>query len=201
MYVGITRAKERLYLTYARKRRSFAQGGFSNYTLPSCFLSEISPEQVMGLESVSVFTETETDNDYNRFGSGSGGEKGKFGAGSGDRGAYQENNNSSWAARKAESRPAPGASAPPAAKPRVLSRSGPVKDEPAAQAGSRRSGVSPQADFARLSLQDKVMHSKFGMGVVVEVIGDGDKELYAVKFADAGKRLLDPRFARLVKLD
>jgi hypothetical protein len=44
------------------------------------------------------------------------------------------------------------------------------------------------------------MHTKFGVGTVAEIIGDGDKELYAVKFESAGKRILDPRFARLVKL-
>jgi hypothetical protein len=39
------------------------------------------------------------------------------------------------------------------------------------------------------------------MGTVVEVIGEGDKELYAVKFDTFGKRVLDPRFAKLVKTD
>ncbi len=45
------------------------------------------------------------------------------------------------------------------------------------------------------------MHAKFGAGVVSQVIGENEKELYNVEFPEAGKRLLDPRFAKLVKLD
>jgi hypothetical protein len=47
---------------------------------------------------------------------------------------------------------------------------------------------------------DLVQHNKFGMGQVVQIIGEKNKELYNVEFKEAGKRLLDPRFARLIKM-
>lgn len=235
MYVGITRAEERLYLTYARKRASYASGGFSNYTLPSDFLSEISSELLMGLESAVDMRDSDnygrtgmdaTENrrfgyssgDYNQEGAT---EKRRFGYSSGDynqggmerrsssgasSSGYSGGGNSNRFARPAASpgRPAasPGQPAGLPVKPRVLSRSRPEPgNEPPQPKPAGGSGVSPQADFERLKVQDKVMHTKFGTGVVVEVIGDGDKEIYAIKFAGAGKRLMDPRFAKLVKLD
>jgi DNA helicase-2/ATP-dependent DNA helicase PcrA len=54
--------------------------------------------------------------------------------------------------------------------------------------------------YEKLALNDKVQHVKFGMGQIVEIIGDGDKELYNVNFEGHGKRLLDPKFAKLIKL-
>ena len=43
-YVGITRAKERVFLSHARERRLW--GGMREATIPSIFLSEI-PEDLM----------------------------------------------------------------------------------------------------------------------------------------------------------
>ena len=54
--------------------------------------------------------------------------------------------------------------------------------------------------YELLKVGDLVQHNKFGIGEVVQVIGDKGKELYNVDFKDAGKRLLDPRFAKLTKL-
>ena len=48
-YVGITRAKEVLYLTYARERLLY---GSSQYNLPSRFLNEI-PNELCGVEGGS----------------------------------------------------------------------------------------------------------------------------------------------------
>jgi len=44
MYVGITRARKRLYLTYARQRDMFRSG--ANYTEISPFLNEIPHELI-----------------------------------------------------------------------------------------------------------------------------------------------------------
>jgi hypothetical protein len=62
-------------------------------------------------------------------------------------------------------------------------------------------GLPAPADnsFEHLAVGDTVQHPKFGTGTVVQVIGDQDKELYNIEFLEAGKRLLDPRFAKLIK--
>ena len=59
---------------------------------------------------------------------------------------------------------------------------------------------APPVAFEHLAVGDVVQHAKFGTGKVVSVIGEKDKELYNIEFDEAGKRLLDPRFAKLVKM-
>ncbi|MEH3054517.1 MAG: UvrD-helicase domain-containing protein [Patulibacter minatonensis] len=61
-YVGITRAKERLYLSWAQRRQTFGQ---TNYAIKSRFLGEIPPELTSGHEAGTPTGAT--------FGGGSGG--------------------------------------------------------------------------------------------------------------------------------
>ncbi len=58
----------------------------------------------------------------------------------------------------------------------------------------------PPSNHERLVIGDVVQHAKFGVGKVIEVIGEGDKELYKIEFDADTKRLMDPRFAKLIKL-
>ncbi|HNM51288.1 MAG TPA: hypothetical protein PKN86_16345, partial [Candidatus Obscuribacter sp.] len=81
-----------------------------------------------------------------------------------------------------------GKSQPPA-KPRAMRRPEEVLE------------VSKEVSYQKLSMGDRVTHVKFGEGTVVQVIGEDDKELYNVEFAEHGKKLLDPKFAKLVKVD
>lgn len=168
MYVGVTRAEERLYISYARKRASFVPGSFgsTNYTIPSRFLNEISQEFLTGLEHhTQEFTAKPQQ-------------------------AYPDRQNE--AARSAH-RPDNTRQPDPAVKPRVLARH--------SQAEYQRESQTTPANFERLQAGDQVMHSKFGIGKVTQIIGEGDKELYNVEFQSSGKRLLDPKFAKLVKLN
>lgn len=93
----------------------------------------------------------------------------------------------------------PGPINPQQTKPRVLSRKvGDTTPQPVEPV--KQSIVN--ANFERLKVGDRVLHGKFGTGSVIQVIGDGDKELYQVEFIGVdGQRVLDPRFAKLVKLD
>ena len=54
--------------------------------------------------------------------------------------------------------------------------------------------------FQVLKVGDNVQHDKFGIGKVIKVIGEGEKELYNVAFEVEGNKLLDPKFAKLTKL-
>jgi len=71
-------------------------------------------------------------------------------------------------------------------------------DSPPAQTAHSQQQAAP-VSFERLAVGDKVQHAKFGVGSVVQVIGEKDKELYNVEFDEGGRRLLDPRFAKLIK--
>jgi DNA helicase-2/ATP-dependent DNA helicase PcrA len=59
----------------------------------------------------------------------------------------------------------------------------------------------PGPVFERLVVGDKVQHVKFGIGTVIDVISPGEKELYNIDFGEPDKkRIMDPRFAKLIKL-
>ena len=203
MYVGVTRAEDRLYLTLARKRMSFGSGGYANtnYTVPSRFLSEIKADCMQGFEPdpESAFRAQSSGRPGSGgFGGGGyGGSGGSSGNSGGNKSGYGSTNGYSSGDRGyTRQRVDDGETTlRPPAKPRVLSRTAP--GGPGADTGS----IKPQPAFQRLAVGDNVMHAKFGVGKVTGVIGEGDKELYNVEFQSAGKRLLDPRFAKLVKLD
>jgi DNA helicase-2/ATP-dependent DNA helicase PcrA len=131
-YVGITRARERLYLCHAWSRTLF---GATNYNPPSRFLGEIPEELVHALGAEP---------------------------------------------RRRESRSAHrdfvvAAALDEASRPMMT----------AVPAGARG------AEHLGLRIGDDVTHERFGEGVVLDLIGDGDKTEAVVHFAGAGeKRLL-----------
>jgi DNA helicase-2/ATP-dependent DNA helicase PcrA len=165
-------------------RRIFGFGtGSTNYTIPSRFLSEISGELISGFYP-QPSTQSAT----------------------GD--IFQDD--TSWPPKpvgtisRSSVRPAtqPGSTTAGtgygqrATSRRVLGRY--TQDTPGTISTSEQSDCLP---FEHLSVGDVVEHTKFGIGTITQVIGEKDKELYNVEFKSAGKRLLDPRFAKLVKLN
>jgi DNA helicase-2/ATP-dependent DNA helicase PcrA len=162
MYVGITRACDRLYLSYSRQRFSFANfTGASSYTIASRFLNEIDLDCLTGFS------------------------------------------------------PEPDSPSPASSSWKKQSNGYEVESSPQKRIAFRsQTGAKPTAttakseyidtvanNFEPLSVGDKVIHSKFGVGVVTQIIGEAEKQLYNVDFQSAGKRLLDPRFAKLTKLN
>jgi DNA helicase II / ATP-dependent DNA helicase PcrA len=133
-YVGITRARERLYLCHAWCRMLF---GSTDYYPPSRFLAEIPEELVHAHESARP------------------------------RG------------RGADHRVAVA--------------------EAAIAAGSAPTG-SRGAETIGLRVGDDVEHERFGEGVVLELIGDGDKTEAVVNFRDVGEKRLLLAWAPLQKL-
>ena len=135
-YVGITRARERLYLCHAWCRQLF---GATDYYPPSRFLAEI-PEELVEAQ-----------------GEPRGGRR------SSSRGGFGSHRDAVVAAA-------------------VASGGG---GGPTAATGSRG------AEQLGLHVGDDVTHEKFGEGVILDVIGEGDKAEAVVRFREAGeKRLL-----------
>ncbi len=144
-YVGITRARERLYLCHAWSRMLF---GATDYYPPSRFLSEI-PEELMNVL-------------------GGGAERGHtYGARRRDPAEHRR------AVAEAAMRPAPSA--------------------PAGPTGARG------AEGMGLRVGDDVAHDKFGEGVILELVGEGDKTEAVVHFRDAGEKRLLLAWAPLAK--
>jgi DNA helicase-2/ATP-dependent DNA helicase PcrA len=227
MYVGVTRAEDSLYLTLARKRMILGRGpaggsGFtSNYTVPSRFLREIAPGLLAGFYPPPAGerrAEIAQDDPFvsggfgsapaksggyqsggNSYGNNYGGNSRptNYGASGNSRSNnYGSGNNYDRAASSFGGNRSAGGSPQPPAKPRAM-RVDPNAVPPAKTA--HPNVVNAPVSFERLSVGDKVQHTKFGVGTVVQVIGDQDKELYNVEFDEAGRRLLDPRFAKLIK--
>lgn len=184
MYVGVTRAQDLLYLTMARqrmllKRTASGSSAFSTtYTIPSRFLKEITPGLLSG-----YYPRPQVDSEMDErhgFAVPSSGVN-TFAGSRYTKSTYREN-------RKEE----------PISRSRFQSGAGTISD------GSDQiepfSKISADNSFERFSVGDAVQHVKFGTGTIVQVIGENDKELYNVEFESAGKRLLDPRFAKLIKL-
>ncbi|MDR8019653.1 UvrD-helicase domain-containing protein [Nesterenkonia aerolata] len=189
-YVGLTRARRRLYLTRAESRHLWGQ---HQYNPPSQFLAEI-PEDLVEVDAASSGGLT-----GGLSGSLSGSLSGGFAGGNG----------SGYSGAARYSSPQFGGSG-------TGSRGGPLvygavgsEKTSSALPGSGRSQhtagaaprqVNPDREIPSLSPGDTVTHQKFGRGEVLAVEGTGDKTVAKVSFAGSEKRLL-LRYAPLEKAD
>ena len=188
-YVGVTRARKLLHLSYARRRMLFNQMQFN---APSCFLQEI-PKRLIREEQSSAAQSAS-------YGYGApaarGAGWGSYG-GSGMRrqGGYQDN----------ESRPQYGYGDT------VPQRRAPAPKAPARPAqqpwnipGVQRGFVASPARSVQVQLfkvGDKVQHPKFGKGVIREVTGSGDAARLHIVFPVFGEKVLAQSIAPIVKIE
>lgn len=127
-YVGITRARELLFLTHTRERRLW--GGFREHCTPSLFLGELPPEFIAG------------------------------------------------SARK--------------------TKAGKTNSS---ASNSRRSQQSQSLQLMDWKAGDRVVHPAFGLGEITHVLGEGEKVNLAIKFSGLGRKIIDPRNAKLQRLE
>ena len=188
-YVGVTRARKLLHLSYARRRMLFNQMQFN---APSCFLQEI-PKRLIREEQSSAAQSAS-------YGYGApaarGAGWGSYG-GSGMRrqGGYQDNESrpqygygDTMPQRRA---PAPKAPARPAQQPWNIP-------------GVQRGFVPSPARSVQVQLfkvGDKVQHPKFGKGVIREVTGSGDVARLHIVFPVFGEKVLAQSIAPIVKIE
>jgi DNA helicase-2/ATP-dependent DNA helicase PcrA len=204
-YVGITRAKRRLYLVHCFKRSLW---GNAEVQEPSRFLEEIPSEHLAGMvdkrsrreQSYKRMTSWDGDDDTNsrsnsRSSSGSS-------AGTGGRtGGYdwaKSSGSASAAGGSAGNRSASSSSS------RSSSSSGnsggkPTYWSPGSSAGGGAGGTgnSRPAQFAR---RDSVQHPTFGVGTVIESNVTRDDEEVTVAFPGVGIKKLMVSLANLKKL-
>ena len=188
-YVGVTRARKLLHLSYARRRMLFNQMQFN---APSCFLQEI-PKRLIREEQSSAAQSAS-------YGYGApaarGAGWGSYG-GSGMRrqAGYQDNESrpqygygDTMPQRRA---PAPKAPARPAQQPWNIP-------------GVQRGFVPSPARSVQVQLfkvGDKVQHPKFGKGVIREVTGSGDAARLHIVFPVFGEKVLAQSIAPIVKIE
>ena len=174
-YVGMTRAKERLYLLRAFRRRYPSAGGVS---LPSRFLEDV-PDDVLASPAIERPAGTRA-GDYSLTGSQS-------------RAGRNENAviGGEYATRRRESRTRLGDGEGPSGDSTRGRLRGNI-DEKLTEWESSRSIPPKQPQRTPLTVGEIVRHRVFGEGVVQEVQGEGETEQATVNFGgDIGlKRLL-----------
>jgi len=177
-YVGMTRAKKSLTLSRAVYRRSYGEDRL-RASLPSRFLAEVPGDLIEAAEgSQSEPGETRryepdpefSDYSYRRTGAGS--------AGYGQHGQRNYGAGSAGYGRAPYGRTPGGRPASGAAK------------------GSG-AGTSPTRGSKDPLIGMRVRHSKYGIGTIIEVEGEGEERKLTVSFQDYGPKKLVERYANL----
>ncbi|MBD3779614.1 MAG: DNA helicase PcrA [Micrococcales bacterium] len=173
-YVGLTRARQRLYISRAAVRTAW---GVPNEFPPSRFLDDL-PEELLD------WRRRESSNDRLRGPGGFlGGRSGyASGGGHGSRERTGSGAQTSWkkssAASRAGERPAPGSGGA------TFGSATPRKD----------------ADIPTLAVGDRVTHDAYGLGTVVSIEGGGPNAVAKVDFGTEGTKRLLLRYSPVTKL-
>jgi DNA helicase-2/ATP-dependent DNA helicase PcrA len=220
-YVGLTRARHRLYLTHAATRATWGRGGFS---IPSRFLLEIPSDLMHGPRLVAPdegFTDddqrpVDERNGYDlstilgpRGGSRLVGRRGQWG------GAGATGNGGGALTPGGGYTPPVGGYTPPVGAPREGESFRPSRDLAAKRAAYYGEADAPPAMAARQVAPqrpvvpgerryrdgDRVRHAAFGEGTVVTSKLTRDDEEVTVAFPGAGIKKLLASFANLELLD
>jgi DNA helicase II / ATP-dependent DNA helicase PcrA len=166
-YVGITRARERLYLSHAWCRSLWGQ---TQYNRPSRFLDEI-PERLVRVVQGGHRSSSRSASGGRSDGSGFGGSRG-FGSSGGRYGRGGEDDGSGS-----------GSGGFGAGRDDIV------------EAALRRGRATPTrgtgAEALELRTGETVVHGKWGEGIVTDVHGEGEKAEATIRFPSVGeKRLL-----------
>jgi DNA helicase-2/ATP-dependent DNA helicase PcrA len=181
LYVGMTRARERLLLTCCRRRR--IAGRYQDQA-ESPFLAELPAELIEVSQSPALFAEPRFDararDIYSFFGRGEDGETGATGA------AWT----ATGGAARMRSYPGPGAGDRPPAR----------RGQPAQRTLAPDPDAEPAVLRRALRRGSRVRHPTLGHGVVLELEGQGEDAKITVYFDRTGKRKLIARYANLEML-
>ena len=210
-YVGVTRAKRRLYLTRAAVR---SQWGQVNEMLPSQFLDDIPDDLIdwkrrqAGNERMRAGWDLGDDEDefggfenesdgrafghrsFGGFGSGSGFGSSRNGYGRSRASSQRSFGSSGYGSRNSSSRSG-----------RVTTRRSTAGSPSSAHAG--RASAQPKSNGLSIqdfSLGDRVAHDQYGLGKVVDIQDKGHNSVLTVDFGSEGTKRLMLRLAPIEKL-
>jgi DNA helicase II / ATP-dependent DNA helicase PcrA len=211
-YVGLTRARHRLYLTHAAMRATW--GGRGGFSVPSRFLLEIPTELMHGPRLVA---QDELDDDQ-RPGDERGGEGYDLSYILGPRASSRlVGRRTSWDADARRSLPPGGGYSPPVGAPANGQRFAPSRDLAARREAHYRGAAEPAEAAAPAPVRvpprplvpgerryrdgDRVRHRAFGDGTVVTSKLTRDDEEVTVAFPDRGVKKLLASMANLEMID
>lgn len=188
-YVGITRARQRLHLSYARRRMVFGQ---TRYQRPSRFIREIPDECYHDL--------CRPDDNQGRYDSVDSSDFAGGGRIIGSRAPSPTRRPEFPPARRNDPPPSRRTDPLPARRPEPAPTSRPAptaKLGPEVQRLLERHNSRQQGQFKP---GDRVKHATFGNGIVTRSNGSGDDEEVSVIFPGHGEKKLIAGYAKLEKL-
>ncbi|WP_129784247.1 UvrD-helicase domain-containing protein [Promicromonospora panici] len=178
-YVGITRARERLYITRSSVRAAF---GMANEFPESRFLQEI-PEELWDWRRRESSTAA--------IRAGRGGWSGGYGSGGYGSGGRGSGTGSTWSAgRSATSRTGSATSS-------GNGQSKPFAPEKKAGGKSGFGGINVQKDIPSLEIGDRVTHDSYGLGTVVDVEANA---VVKIDFGSNGTKRIALKYTAVTKL-
>ncbi|MEI8377693.1 MAG: UvrD-helicase domain-containing protein [bacterium] len=216
MYVGITRAQEKLYLTHAKRRQIWGEFKYFN---PSRFLNEIPHKLIEQIQAGGVFQSEST------FRTAVDSIKSKrnldiLPASSGTSMGFGKN----FIAPQIKKKTEPSTPTKPVAKfelrpeekkaDRVINsiadaraaiekiKNSKTNFEPKSEPRPKEKSVieKPPKKQEGFNVNTKVFHDKFGKGIITEVVEISSASMYVIEFENGLKKALDASFARLTEL-
>ncbi len=189
MYVGITRARKRLFLTYASERMLYNQ---YSHNPPSRFLKEI-PARLMH----ATFSHDRPDPSYSRRSNAT-----SFGS------RNDEEDNVPFR-RPGRGQPLPYArpNAPVSGKPVLTLKGKNLNEIPGVSKGFGSMVQSAARQHTEETLKnlfsagDRVQHPKFGSGTVMEIAGSGANTRIVIRFDNGSERTLSLAVAPIVRIE
>ena len=171
-YVGITRAKNYLFLTCAKQRTIF---GSTTYNAPSRFLEEIPEEYLQGYKDAFKKEESYSDSSY----------KWEYGNSSSKIKTYKVNTNETgYVAAKSVN---------------TISNYSFKTPESFLSGLNKKSEID--VDLSKYKAGANVYHKKFGEGIINSVEPEGEDLKVDITFEKAGHKRLMAKFARLEIID
>ena len=218
MYVGITRAKKFLYLSYAKRRKMW---GDYKYYNPSRFIAEIPQELLDYNESVNSYSSQQnytfrkavdtmkTRSSISENSDGSIKSVTSFGKGFVAPQKRVQHNTSFVVKSKNNQANAEARKKQEEERLKDLLENNPIKKmllerkqkEAQEAQNSIQNNVSstPNSTTNSFKSGDRVFHSKYGVGKIDEIKEFGDSSMYIIDFGSQGKKALDAAFAQLKK--
>ena len=218
MYVGVTRAKQKLYITYAKRRQMW---GETRYYNPSRFLAEIPDsltERNVSDDSVSSYKSNTFKQAVNKIKTDRSGYVEKttsFGAGFV---APTLKNNTQNINKVVKPKPTNPTYAQPVhtkkeafivknaqnkardeEKVQKLLEDNPIKRMLEEKKKKEAAQAASESEQNTYNVGDRVFHEKFGIGHISEIKQIGSSSLYVIDFGKQGKKAVDALYANLKK--
>lgn len=187
-YVGMTRARERLYLTHAQQRRRYGAGS-PEPCLPSRFLAEVPAtlfeDLSVGVGGPRYVADGYSQTEWTGVRMPAASPRGGYNSVDNIAGFFGKSGRSASPAQARGTAPQLRGTAPQLnVPPRATTASGSFRAAPVSSARGLRAG-------------DRVRHSRYGTGTVIQIEGKGDETKLTVSFPGFGLKKMVEKFAGL----